>query len=147
MLDERPQRRNGLVLPPGGVEPPNILRYLRAVVGRLHAADSRSAWMIVAGDTVAGLCSFKAPPDATGAVEIGYGLNAHFRRRGHATRAIAHLVRASCDDPSVRLLQAEIAVANIASHRVVEANGFVRRGTRMDDADGELVLWERSVDR
>jgi len=82
MIDARPQRRNGLALPPGGVEPPNILRYLRALAERLHAAGCRSAWMIVAGDTIVGLCSFKAPPDAAGAVEIGYGLNEHFRRRG-----------------------------------------------------------------
>jgi len=146
MIDARPSTRNGLSLPPDGVESANILQYLRAMVQRLHASDCRSAWMIVAEETVVGLCSFKAPPDAAGAVEIGYGLNAHFRRRGHATRAIAQLVRAACDDQNVKLLKAEIAVDNIASRRVVEANGFVRRGTRLDAEDGELVLWERSVD-
>ena len=145
MIQGQPPVRDGLSLPATGVEPIEILEYLRALVRRLQAAGSRSVWMVIADDTVVGLCGFKSAPDASGAVEIGYGLNAEYRGRGHATRAIGLLVLAACEDPTVRVLTAEIAIANIASHRVVEANGFVRTGSRIDDDDGELVIWQRSV--
>ena len=145
MIRGQPLVRNGFSLPATEVEPPEILEYLRALVRRLHAAGSRSAWMVIADATVVGLCSYKGVPDAAGVVEIGYGLNAEHRRRGHAASAIGLLILAAYDDPTVRVLTAEIATANIASHRVVEANGFVRTGSRIDDDDGELVIWQRSV--
>ena len=145
MIQGRPPLRNGLSLPATDVEPIEILQYLRALARRLQAAGSRSAWMVIADDTVVGLCGFKNAPDATGVVEIGYGLNAEYRRRGHATRAIGLLVLAASEDPMVRVLTAEIAIANVGSHRVVEANGFVRTGSRIDADDGELVIWQRSV--
>ena len=95
--------------------------------------------MVTDGEAV-GLCSYKAPPDAQGVVEIGYGVANERRRRGHATDAVARLVEAARGDERVRALTSETALANVPSQRVLEANGFVQTGRGMDD-DGETIVW------
>jgi RimJ/RimL family protein N-acetyltransferase len=75
---------------------------------------------------VAGECGTKAPPDADGMVEIGYGLAARSRGRGLGTAAVAALVERLRADPSVRRIEAEVHAHNIASQRVIERQGLVR---------------------
>lgn len=40
------------------------------------------------------------------------------------------------------LLSAETGVGNIASQRVLERNGFIRTGERIDAEEGPLICWE-----
>jgi RimJ/RimL family protein N-acetyltransferase len=75
---------------------------------------------------VAGECGTKAPPDADGMVEIGYGLAARSRGHGLGTAAVAALVERLRADPSVRRIEAEVHAHNIASQRVIERQGLVR---------------------
>jgi RimJ/RimL family protein N-acetyltransferase len=70
----------------------------------------------------------KAPPDADGMVEIGYGLAAGSRGRGLGTAAVAALVEWLSSAPSVRRIEAEVHSHNIASQRVIERQGLVRLG-------------------
>ena len=133
-------RPDGLQLPPDGVESPGVLRWLRR--GLANVATP-CCWLMVADGGVVGLCSFKGGPDEGGFVEIGYGVAAERRRRGHATDAIACLLDRVRGQPGVTGLMAETAVDNIASSRVLEANGFMRAGSRIDPADGELLIWRR----
>ena len=88
-----------------------------------------------------GLCSYKAPPDAEGDVEIGYGVAPERRRLGHATRAVSLIVEEAQRDKRVRALTAETALANVPSQRVLEANGFMQIGRGMDDDEGETIVW------
>ncbi len=44
-------------------------------------------------------------------------------------------------DPAVRAVTASTAVANIASQRALERNGFVPTGTGNDPDDGDLIFW------
>jgi RimJ/RimL family protein N-acetyltransferase len=142
MLQNAPISRRGLTLPAGGVDDPTILKHVREIVRRLHAAGSRAAWMIASEGEVVGLCSYRrAPKD--GLVEIGYGIAEKRRRLGHATRAVAALLREARTDPQVKIVTAETSVENPASARVLEKNGFDRVGTRTDPDDGELILWHR----
>jgi RimJ/RimL family protein N-acetyltransferase len=131
----------GYALPPGGVDDPIVLGHVRAIAARLHAAGCRGAWMVVAGAEVVGLCGYKHVPTGSGIVEIGYGIAATRRRRGHATRAVAAMLAAARKD-GVRVVLAETVVDNRASQRVLERNGFRRAGTRSDPEDGELILWQ-----
>jgi RimJ/RimL family protein N-acetyltransferase len=143
MLGDAPLQ-GGLVLAPGGVDTRQTLELLRHMTRRVHAAGSRGSWMIVSGNEVVGLCSYKqAPKD--GAVEIGYGIAASRRRRGHASRAVAAMLEYASADPQVRSVIATIAPDNRASSRAVEANGFVQNGTVLDPEDGELLLWRRDL--
>ena len=131
----------GYALPPGGVDDPIVLGHVRAIAARLHASGCRGAWMVAAGGEVVGLCGYKHVPTGSGIVEIGYGIAATRRRRGHATRAVAAMLEAARRD-GVRVVLAETVVDNFASQRVLESNGFQRAGTRSDPEDGELILWQ-----
>jgi RimJ/RimL family protein N-acetyltransferase len=42
----------------------------------------------------------------------------------------------------VALVSAETRVDNIASQRVLERNGFVQIGERVDAEDGPLICWQ-----
>lgn len=143
MLGEGPAP-DGLALAPGGVDTPEILKLLRRMTRRVHAAGSRGSWMIVGGNEVVGLCSYKQPPK-DGQVEIGYGVAASRRGLGHATRAVAAMLDYAAADPQVRRVIATVAADNRASARAVEANGFVQNGTVLDPEDGELLLWHRDL--
>jgi RimJ/RimL family protein N-acetyltransferase len=99
--------------------------------------------MVAEGEAV-GLCSYKAPPDAEGDVEIGYGVAPERRRLGHATRAVSLIVEEAKRDERVRAVRAETALANLASQRVLEANGFVQTGRGMDD-EGQTIVWRLEI--
>ncbi|MDR3513543.1 MAG: GNAT family protein [Caulobacteraceae bacterium] len=140
MLGEGPGRP-GLVLPPGGVDDPVNLAQVRAMCGKLRGAHDRGAWMIVCDGEVVGLCGYLRPPNAEGEVEIGYGVAASRRNRGHATRAVTALLDAVAEDPAAQVVTATTASANIASQRTLERNGFERIGIGFDPEDGEVVRW------
>ncbi len=73
---------------------------------------------------VAGECGTKTGPDASGMVEIGYGLAASSRGRGLGGRAVAALVEWLAEQPGVRAIEAEVHVGNVASWRLLERIGF-----------------------
>ena len=135
-------RFEGLLrLPPGGLESPAILAWLRRTASSVEAATGQpSAWLIIDGDEVVGLISFKAPP-RDGAVEIGYGVAASRRARGYATRAVGWLVA----EARARGLDvfAETSVDNRASQVALERNGFERSGARSDLEDGTVLIWRK----
>ena len=146
MLGERP-RVDELRLPIDGLDAPPVIRYLRRAAEDLRRAACRGSWLIVDGADAVGLCSYKAPPDSTGAVEIGYGVAAERRARGYATRAVALIIHEARTDPAIDTLTAECAIDNFASQVVLERNGFRRTGMRTDPEDGELFLWAIDVSR
>ncbi len=130
----------GLTLTAGGVDTPETLRIVRRMTRGLHAAGCRGSWMIVSGGEVVGLCSYKQPPK-DGGVEIGYGVAAEHRGRGHAVRAVAAMLDYARADPAVGRVTAATAEANVASQRVLAHNGFVPTGTGDDPDDGNLIFW------
>lgn len=127
-----------LRLPPGGIDEPWVYRWLRQTLPTLGGVGS---WLMVAGGELVGMCSYKGPPDDKGTGEIGYGVSPERRQLGHATAAVALLVGEARADPRVSRLVAETALSNLASQRVVEANGFSRTGTSHDADEGEMVVW------
>jgi RimJ/RimL family protein N-acetyltransferase len=137
--------RKGLRLPPGGVGDPIVLRIVREMTKKLHAAGCSGAWMIVRDGEVVGLCSYKRPP-ADGRVEIGYSTAPQRRGAGIATAAVAGIARIASADPSIQALIAETAIDNLASQRVLEKNGFIRIDRRIDAADGALAGWIKMLD-
>lgn len=85
----------------------------------------------------------KGFPDATGAVEIGYGINPAYWNRGIATEIVSAFAAWLLEKPDVNCVRAECRVDNAGSIRVLEKSGFARTGTRDDAEDGALLLWER----
>lgn len=144
MLGKGPAPDASLALPPGGVDEPETLRIVRDLTRRLHASDSRASWMIVAGGEVVGLCSYKLPPK-DGVIEIGYGVAASRRNRGHARRAVAAVLEYARKDPLVSRVTAATTIANIASQRALARSGFEPTGTHDDPDDGKLVFWSHDL--
>jgi RimJ/RimL family protein N-acetyltransferase len=82
---------------------------------------------------------FFGPPDADGAVELGYGLVAAARGRGYATEALIGALGIAAAH-GARLVRADTELTNTASQGVLTKAGFteVRRNER-------LVFCERTV--
>ena len=91
---------------------------------------------------IVGGCAYKGPPDENGIVEIAYGVEPAFRKRGYAREAAAALVTYATD-AGVRLVCAHTRPDNEASARVLESCGFECLGEVMDPEDGLVWRWER----
>ena len=131
-----------LQLPPDGVDSPGVIRLLRDMTSRMRQAGCRGSWLVVAGDEVVGLCSYKQPPSTDGKVEIGYGIAAGRRDRGYASRAVHAMLDHARRDRTISVVVAATAATNIVSQRVLERNGFSRTGVSYDPDDGELIWWQ-----
>jgi RimJ/RimL family protein N-acetyltransferase len=138
--------RAEFAVPPGGVDDPVVLDHVRAITARLLSQGCDAEWMIVANGEIVGLCGHKNVPADTGEVEIGYGVAASRRRLGYATQAVAAMLELAKADPAIQVICADTATDNIASHRVLERNGFTRTREHIDPEDGtRLIRWEHSV--
>jgi [ribosomal protein S5]-alanine N-acetyltransferase len=93
--------------------------------------------------SVIGGLMFKGPPDATGMVEIGYGIVPTFQNREFATEAVAVCLEFAFQQPSVRLVRAHTLSTPNASTKVLTKCGFAFRGEVMDPEDGQVWRWER----
>jgi hypothetical protein len=89
---------------------------------------------------------FKNAPIAQ-EVEIGYGVAAACEGRGYGTAGVACLVQEAFTRPAVVAVTAETSPSNRGSERVLEKNGFLRAGARVDADEGALTLWRRERDR
>ncbi len=135
----------GLTVAEGGVETPEVLAMLRALSDEVGDSFQPNAWLIVEDGEVVGLTSLVRTPYVGETVMIGYGVAASRRGRGIATRAVAQLLTWARTDHRVATVTAETAIDNVASHRVLEANGFTRTGEREDEDDGPLFCWSVGV--
>lgn len=127
----------GLRLPPDADR--DIIAHVAAIARLLRAEGCRKTWMIVFQGEVVGLCGCKKPP-VHGTLEIGYNVWPSRQNAGHASRAVAEVLRLARNDPSIHAIVAETTADNVPSHRVLEKNGFERTGTRHDDEDGDLIV-------
>jgi RimJ/RimL family protein N-acetyltransferase len=127
------------------IAPPEVLQMLANVATKVRAAFSPASWLILEGDEVVGLCSVTRPP-ADGVIDIGYGIAPSRQQRGIAGRAVAEVVSWAKLMPNVVALTAETSMTNVPSQRVLERNGFLKIGERIDEEDGRLICWRCSVE-
>ena len=85
-------------------------------------------WLVVVDGEVIGDCGTFGPPDERGDVEIGYGLAAEHRGRGHGTELVRRLVALLFGQEDVRRIVAH--ADNDVSAHLLERSGFVRDGER-----------------
>ena len=129
----------GFAVPRGGLEPGEVLDMLQGWSARVNAAQGWGTWLAVdQGQVVASLAV--KDPVANGMVEIGYAVAPVWRGQGVATRAVTALL-GELAAQGVWRVQAETAVGNPASGRVLDRCGFRRVGCRVDAEDGTLILW------
>ncbi|WP_345523406.1 GNAT family N-acetyltransferase [Nocardioides conyzicola] len=89
-----------------------------------------------------GQSGFHAAPDADGMVEVGYGVDPAYRRRGYARAALELAIARAQADPSVRTLRATISPDNEASLALIRQYPFVHNGEQWDEEDGLELIYE-----
>jgi ribosomal-protein-alanine N-acetyltransferase len=117
---------------------------------RLRGAspDARPWWapfLVVLRETrtLIGLCGYKGPP-SRGAVEIGYSIAPAHQGLGLATEAVEALCAHALRFYGIGRVLAHTLPHTSASTRVLEKNGFRRRGEITDPKDGLLWRWAKS---
>lgn len=83
-------------------------------------------WMLVlqSEPVIIGSLCFKGPPDATGAVEIGYGLGDDWRGCGYMAEAATAASAWALQQPGVAQVVAETEQGNVPSENVLQRAGF-----------------------
>ena len=126
------------------ISPPEVLKMLSDLNATIAVDFSPSAWIIVNVAEIVGLCSITKPPE-DGEIHVGYGIAPSRQGRGLMTAAIRDLLDWARGDLRVRRISAETTPDNVASQRVLERNGFLQKGHRIDADDGDLICWEIST--
>lgn len=85
-----------------------------------------SFWMIVrkSDRVVVGSADFKAPPDADGRTEIGYGLGKEFEKNGYMTETVAAMCEWAAEKGGVSHVIAETEKDNLPSQNILLRCGF-----------------------
>ncbi|MGA5298655.1 GNAT family N-acetyltransferase [Nucisporomicrobium flavum] len=109
------------------------------------AAEEWIARAAVVDGQVVGAGGFHGPPDDEGRVEVGYGVDPAYRRKGFAKAMLAELIRRAEGDPRVRLVRASIRPDNVASLATIAPFGFEKVGEQWDEVDGLEIVYERAV--
>src|SRR3954468_16901439 len=84
---------------------------------------------------VVGRIGFHSPPDAAGAVEVGYSVAPSHRRQGLATEMAIGLIRWGAEQGAQTCI-ASVRPDNAPSLAIIGRLGFVRTGEQMDEIDG-----------
>lgn len=88
-------------------------------------------------NTLIGDIGFKGLRDATGTVEIGYGIVPSHQRQGYASEAAKAMVNWAFTQSGVQRVTAECLTENISSIRVLEKIGMQHTGIQND-----VIMWE-----
>jgi len=96
------------------------------------------------GEVVGG-AGFHAAPDEDGMVEVGYGVDPAYRRRGYARAALLLMIERARSDPSVHVFRVTVSPDNAPSLGLVAQLPFVEVGEQWDDEDGLETIFELSV--
>ena len=143
LVDPR-QLEEALGLRPGlAPAEPALRRAIGLKLSAMGATQERlwpwfTYWLVViaAEQTGAGLAGFKGQADDAGQVEIGYGIEQAYRRRGYATEAVGALVGWAFAAPACLAVTARTLVASEASAAVLRYVGFRLYGSEEDE-----LLW------
>jgi RimJ/RimL family protein N-acetyltransferase len=128
--------------------PSAAARTLRRRVRQLEADASEQPWLLRAmiergpSRLLIGRIGFHAPPDARGALEIGYAVEPAYRRRGYATEAVQAMLVWATREHHIRWFVASVGPTNVASLTLVKNLGFAQTGSQWDDEDGEELVYE-----
>jgi len=133
---------------PGGMRE-DLGNFLGYRIPALAADPESQPWLgraIVVTDPeghreVIGTIGFHAPPDETGRVEIGYRVEAAFRRRGIATECVRALL-AWAEAQGVHRFRASVAPDNVASLALIRSFDFRQVGVQEDEIDGEELVFD-----
>lgn len=119
---------------------PRIRRQPEAAPYLLRMAVLRDRHEII------GSSGFHDLPDATGMIEIGYGIEPAFRNQGFGKELLHGMWHWVIAQPGVRTLRYTVAPDNAVSQHIVRSLGFIHLGVQQDEQDGPEDIFEMSVE-
>jgi ribosomal-protein-alanine N-acetyltransferase len=129
-----------------------VERAFLARLDEIHANPDHRLW----GDRVAitresdprviGSVIFHGGPDASGAVEVAYGIEEDSQRQGFGHEAVYAAVGWAFAEPKVEIVRASTFTWHVASRRILEKIGFCVVGTSCDIL-GEMLEYEIPKDK
>jgi len=133
-----------------GVEPAVLRTVGQQTVAMLERTGAIRPWtgylaVDRAPQIIVGTCSFTAPPDPEGVVEIAYFTFPPFEGRGYATAMAAGLVELADGTTGIRRVRAHRLPEGNPSTRILEKLGFERVGEAVDPEAGHVWCWERNA--
>lgn len=83
-------------------------------------------WQIVLVDNncAIGEVGFNGPPTLNGELEVGYYIDAPYRRKGYMTEALIEIINWAFSNPCIKYIKARTAKDNFASQRVLQKAGL-----------------------
>ncbi|MGH2476043.1 MAG: GNAT family N-acetyltransferase, partial [Candidatus Limnocylindrales bacterium] len=129
--------------------PTQLDAFLQFRIADLTADPTAQPWLGRAimltnetGRHVIGSVGFHAPPDEHGFVEIGYRVEADFRRQGVASEVVRAMFDWAAREHGVDRFRASTGPDNVASQAVLSKFGFRQVGSQLDDIDGLELVYE-----
>jgi [ribosomal protein S5]-alanine N-acetyltransferase len=83
-----------------------------------------------------GTIGFHGPPDDQGRLEVGYRVEAPYRRQGFARESVQALFDWAASAHGIHRFVASVSPTNQASLNLIAGFGFQRTGEHMDEIDG-----------
>jgi RimJ/RimL family protein N-acetyltransferase len=141
-------REAGATVPPGLDE--DLTDFLRYRLAQVDADPSIRQWlgrlMVLtdqAGERrVIGTLGFHGPPDERGRLEVGYRVEAEYRRQGYARESIRALFDWAASAHGIHRFIASISPTNEPSLQLAAGFGFVQTGSHIDEIDGLELEFE-----
>ena len=123
----------------------NVIRALNMKIKKMETADvSRhqwfTYWLIVIKEDNAGvgLVGFKGQPDATGSVEIGYGIAGSYQERGFMSEAVRAMVGWALEQAECQCVTATGVTTNPTSRRLLEKLGAQLVGQNIESGSWRI---------
>ncbi|GAA0932682.1 hypothetical protein GCM10009554_17330 [Kribbella koreensis] len=119
-------------------------------IAQLEDDPEAQRWIVRAAvsepeGVVIGHGGYHGPPDENGMVEVGYTVDAAYRRQGYAKAILTALIERAVEEPGVKIVRASISPTNAASLATIAGFGFLEAGEQWDEEDGLELLFERAV--
>lgn len=136
---------------------PDSVGTFRLRLGQLEADPSLQPWLLRgmvlrATNRLVGRIGFHDRPGAEslrvlspGAVELGYTVEADYRRQGFATEAAEALMQWARTEHGITRFVVSISPENAPSLGLAAKFGFRRIGSHLDEEDGPEDIFERVV--
>ena len=128
---------------------PNFL--LEFAIYKLTEDAVNSFWwsprLIVVEQTIVGTIGFKSIPNFKKrycSVEIGYGIVPSQQNKGFATEAVRLILKEAFSISEIKTVVACTCPSNKPSQRVLEKNSFIKKKSKIDLEDGEILVWEKT---
>ena len=127
--------------------PGEILHAAKLRRDQMRADPSTQPWLLRAmvlrttHPLAVGSINFHAPPDARGAVEVGYSTLEPYRRRGYAREAVLAFF-GWARHQGARTFVASVSPGNDPSLGLIRSLGFEQTGEQWDDIDGLELVFE-----